>query len=322
MTPDEWAVAELLRAGRVLTSPFTPVRERAWATLFRADAEGGPVWLKVCAPGTAHEAGLYAILTRRAPGSVLAPLAVAAERGWLLLPQGGPSLRETVGASVDVATWERLLQQYAQLQRALEGSVAEMLAVGTPLRGPADLPTVRERLLADAGLMMLGQHDGLTVKQQQSLVASAGTYASQCADLASLGIPLTLQHDDLHDNNVFAAGEPGGPMTIYDWGDSVVGHPFGTLLVTLRVVADLTGLPYGDPALLRLRDAYLDEWTGDYDRATLVEAARLAVRVGGVSRADCWRRALLTATGEQRSEHADAVPGWLVEQGGPTPLEG
>ena len=321
MTPEEWANTQLRRAGRVLTEPFQLVRGRAWATMFRAGTDGGQVWLKVCSPGTAHEAGLYPILARHAPGSVLAPLAIEAERGWLLLPHGGPSVREVAGASVDLGTWERLLGQYAQLQRALAGSVADMLAVGTPMLGPADLPAVRERLLADAGLVLLGQESGLTDQQLRSLVAAAPAYASDCSELASLGIPLTVQHDDLHDNHVFAAASPGGPMTVYDWGDAVVGHPFGTLLVTLRVVADATGLAYGAPGLLRLRDAYLEAWTGDHDRATLVDAARLAVRVGGVSRADCYRRALLTATAEQRAEHADSVPGWLVEQGGPTPLE-
>lgn len=320
-TPEDWATSALRRLGRTVVTPFEQVRARAWSTVCRAGTAQGAIWLKTCAPGTAHEAGLYLVLARHAPGSVLRPLAVDGDRGWLLLPDGGPSLREVAGAAADLETWERLLGQYADLQRALEGSVTEMLAAGTPRRGPTDLPTVREDLLADAGLMMLGHADGLSVDQRRHLVAAAPAYAADCSQLESLGIPLTVQHDDLHDNNVFAAGWPGGQMTFFDWGDAVVGHPFGTLLVTLRVVADVTALPYGDPVLLRLRDAYLEAWTGDHDRATLVEAARLAVRVGGVSRADCYRRALLTATAVQRAEHGDAVPGWLVEQGGPTPLE-
>ena len=62
---------------------------------------------------------------------------------------------------------------------------------------------------------------------------------------------------------------PGGPMRVFDWGDAVVGHPFGTLLVTLRVVAHWTGLPNGAPELLRLRDAYLEPWTDDSTAPTL-----------------------------------------------------
>ena len=77
-------------------------------------------------------------------------------------------------------------------------------------------------------------------------------------------------------------------------------------------------LEYGAAELLRLRDAYLEAWTGDHDRDDLVEAARLAVRVGGVSRADCYRRALLESHGP-RPPFEEAA--WLKEQRGPTPLE-
>ena len=102
-------------------------------------------------------------------------------------------------------------------------------------------------------------------------------------------------------------------MRVFDWGDAVVGQPFGTLLVTLRVVAHWTGLPNGAPELLRLRDAYLEPWTDGWDRATLVEACRLALRVGGVLRSDCYRRALLEATPAGRAEFGDGVPQWLLE---------
>ncbi|MBX6724117.1 MAG: phosphotransferase, partial [Dactylosporangium sp.] len=37
-------------------------------------------------------------------------------------------------------------------------------------------------------------------------------------------VPVTLQHHDLHGGNVFQTGQ------VFDWGDSVIGHPFGVLL--------------------------------------------------------------------------------------------
>ena len=73
--------------------------------------------------------------------------------------------------------------------------------------------------------------------------------------------------------------------------------------------------------LLRLRDAYLEPWTGDHDRTTLEEACRLALRVGCVLRADCYRRAQLEATPAGREEFGDGVPGWLSEHVAPTPVE-
>jgi hypothetical protein len=260
------------------------------------------------------------VLVRHCPEHVLAPVALDAGRGWLLLPDGGRTLRDVDGGT-DLAIWERLLAGFAQMQRTLVPYVGELLGAGTPDRRPARLPALRDALLGDRDLVMLGRPDGLTEEQHASLVAGAPAYAAMCADLDAFGVPASLQHDDLHDNNVFAPTAPGGPLRIFDWGDSVVGHPFGTLLVSLRVVAHLTGLAYGSPALLRLRDAYLEPWTADLDRADLVEACRLALRIGGVLRADCYRRALLEATPAGRQAYADGVPQWLLEGDRPTPVE-
>jgi hypothetical protein len=230
-------------------------------------------------------------------------------------------MRQVEGASADLAMWERMLVEYAEMQRAAEPYIDELLAAGTPDRRPERLPVVRDALLADRDLLMVRLPDGLTEEQLHALVAGAPAYAAICAELAAVRVPPSLQHDDLHDNNVFAPEAPGGPMRVFDWGDAVVGQPFGTLLVTLRVVAHSTGLQNGAPELLRLRDAYLEPWTDGWDRATLEEACRLALRVGGVLRSDCYRRALLEATPAGRAEYGDGVPQWLLEGGQPTPLE-
>lgn len=316
----EWVGARLaesgLRAERDETTRVTP-----WSVVVHVHTCAGTFWFKANADGVAHEAGLLEVLARRAPGHTLVPLAVDRDRGWMLLPDGGPTLRDVGSGADDRAGWERMLVEYADLQRTLEPYVGELLAAGTPDRRPDRLVAVRDALLADRSLVMVGHPKGLTEAQYADLLADRPTFATMCRDLEQTGIAATVQHDDLHDNNVFAAKAPGGSLRVFDWGDSVVGHPFGTLLVTLRVVAMRTGWAYGSRGLLRLRDAYLEPWTGDHDRATLEEACRLALRVGCVLRADCYRRALLEATPAGREEFGDGVPGWLSEHVAPTPVE-
>jgi hypothetical protein len=289
--------------------------------VFKVPTTAGTHWFKANAVGMAHEAALVEVLARRVPAQVLAPVAIDTEQGWLLLPDGGPTLRDVEGSAADLTLWEQMLVEYAGFQRSLEPWVAELLAAGAPDGRPGQLPQVRAALLADRELVLLGRPQGLTEQQHADLVAGAPAYALLCAELAAVGVPATLQHDDLHDHNVFVPVEPGGPLRIFDWGDAVVGHPFGTLLITLRVVSAGTGLPYGAPELLRLRDAYLEAWTDEWDRATLEESCRLALRVGGVLRADCCRRALLEATAGGRAEFGDWVAHWLLAERGPTPLD-
>jgi aminoglycoside phosphotransferase (APT) family kinase protein len=161
----------------------------------------------------------------------------------------------------------------------------------------------------------------MTAEQRERQRAASSSYAAMCADLAASGVPPSLQHDDLHDANVFVAGSEDAPYRVFDWGDAAVAHPFTTLLVTLRVVALRASLAPGAPELLRLRDAYLEPWTAEHDARDLREAARLAVRTGVVSRAACYRRALLEATPAGVEEYGDGVPGWLQELFEPLPCE-
>ena len=133
-------------------------------------------------------------------------------------------------------------------------------------------------------------------------------YADACAELADSGIAATLQHDDLHDGNILQRG----PLFI-DWGDAIVGHPFGTMLATLNSVAYQHQLDLDDPALHRLADAYTETWTDVADRATLRRLVTLAVRVGPLTRALGWRRALVGCDDVSWTEWGDGVHGWLLE---------
>lgn len=151
----------------------------------------------------------------------------------------------------------------------------------------------------------------LSSDDRSRLRALLPTYADWCAELESMGIDSSLQHDDLHDGNVFVGA---GGDRIFDWGDSSVAHPFGTLLVTFRSVAN-RGL--GDEtastrALDRLRDAYLEPWTAEHSSGELTRAVALAMRVAIVGRSLSWKRALGGIPMDDRGEWADAV-GWLAD---------
>ena len=318
---DAWMGQQLARLGLRRTGAGTRDRSYPWSTVIEVLTSDGSVWFKANALGMHQEAALYEVLSRRAPEHVLQPLALDVERGWLLLPDGGPTLRASEGARTDLAVWERMLVEYADLQRSMEPHVGELLAAGLVDATPAALPAMRDALLADPRLLLLDTDKGLSSAERDELVAYAPVYAAQCRDLAAFGIPVTLQHDDLHDHNVFAPASPGGSLRVFDWGDAVVGQPFGTLLISLRFVAMLANLDPGADELLRLRDAYLEAWIGDYDRADLVDAARLAVRVDAVARADCFRRAVLEWDRGYRTIFDEGVPSWLREQRGPTPLD-
>ena len=118
---DGWVSDRLAEVGRRATGPADSERLVPWSAVWRVPTDGGPVWFKACTVGVRHEPALYQVLVRREPGHVLTPLAVDLERHLLLLPDGGPTLRQTEGARTDVAAWERMFQEYAarSAQRAV-----------------------------------------------------------------------------------------------------------------------------------------------------------------------------------------------------------
>ncbi|MEU5965690.1 aminoglycoside phosphotransferase family protein [Micromonospora parva] len=316
MRARSWVDAHLSRAGRRVTGLVEP-RERPWSLVWRVPTDDGPVWFKANNPGTVHEAVLITALAEVTPDRVLTPIAVDPEQGWSLLPDGGESLRDVLARDSDLAHWERALPGYAALQLASAPHADELVARGVPDQRPEVLAGLFVELLDDREALLIGAEGGLSPEMHERLRAEVPSYAQRCRRLADIGIPATVQHDDLHDGNVFAG--PDG-YRYFDWGDASVAHPFGTLLVTLRAVAAARRLAADDAQLVRLRDAYLETWTDRYDRRTLVEAADLAIALGPVSRSLSWRRALDT-TAESRAEYAAAVPGWLEELFAASPLQ-
>jgi hypothetical protein len=261
---------------------------RPWSTVLRVPTASGDVWFKAAVPGLAHDAGVTEVLARLKPDVVLTPLALDAERGWMTLPDGGERLREVLERERNPRRWLDIMPRYAKLQIASAACLDELLDRGLPDFRLARMPELVDEVAAEVGLEP--PHPGR--------VDDLG------AELESLGISETVQHDDLHDGNVFV--RPDGGYAIFDWGDSCASHPFASLVVGLRGIAYRFELAERDPDLERVRDAYLEPWTAYGDRASLLRAVELSEAVGRLCRALAWLRAGGVAHDPESQESARA----------------
>jgi hypothetical protein len=300
-----WADTALDDVGLRRTS-WTAPHSRAWSAVLRLETTGDPFWLKANGDGTRREAALLATLADLDIAATPRPVATDATLGLTLMPDGGATVREAHGGRTPHAVLEDLVARYAALQRTTTPHVETLVACGLDDVRPALMPGLLAGLVEECARAE-GEHV-LTTGDAARLRAVLPAYAEACAELAASGIAPALQHDDLHDNNVLARG----PVFI-DWGDAVVGHPFGTMLVTLNTTAYHHDLGPDDPVLHRLVDAYTEVWTDVADRATLRRLVGLAVRVGPLTRAMGWRRALEGCDAPSWSEWGDGVHGWLLE---------
>ena len=99
----------------------------------------------------------------------------------------------------------------------------------------------------------------------------------------SSSIPETIQHDDLHDGQIFVDGKR---YLFFDWGDACVSHPFFTMAVTLEgcLAWGLDDVE-GSEETSRYRDAYLGPFASFGTRSELEEAHAVALRLGWICRA-------------------------------------
>jgi thiamine kinase-like enzyme len=153
---------------------------------------------------------VLAILGQVAP-ELLPEVIASTDDGWLLLVDAGDRAREH---PID---WRQMLRAYAELQRGAAAHVDALLAAGAYDNRPG---SVVERARA---LMHY-----LPVDLAAELEARLPHVSEQLDRLAASRLPVTIDHGDLHDANVFSSE---GQVRIIDWGDSAVAHPFFTLSV-------------------------------------------------------------------------------------------
>lgn len=281
---------------------------RIWSTVLKVPTERGNVFFKAGGVTQHFEPALLAMLAERRPADTLVPLATDAGRGWSLLPDGGPTMRQALQGQVGLDEWTKLLSSYAKLQIAAS-EWADLPATGLPVRPLESLAETFAEILDDKDLTHVrDQEDFLTQAQFDRLMGMRGEFSEMAAELAGSGIPQSLEHGDLHDANVFANG------LIYDWGDSSLSFPFFTLIIPIRQMATkLEVSQYADhPALLQLRDAYLGEWKEFAPQEKLVRTWKTAFRLGKFVRAIGWYDVVKKSeTGGE--EYEDSVTGWLLE---------
>ena len=307
----EWLDSRLAEARIRRTGEVEQPRIRAWATVLRVPSDAGLLWLKASSYETGFEPALYELLVETATDQVLHPIASDTARDWVLLPDGGPSLGRTLGDGDPCPVLESVLPAYGRLQLALAGRVDDLLDLGLDDMRPERAGERFDEAAAAVGRAVT-QED---VAAYDRTLAMRPRFLEWAAELALSPVPPSLDHNDLHSDNVLVpAGQPGAAPRFYDWGDSVVAHPFATMLHGLGWVAAHLGTDQDDARILRLRDAYLGAFADYGTPRELARTLELACRVAMVARTLTWARAIAmgdAATGFERAPltHFLAIPG-------------
>lgn len=279
---DAWITEVCETLGRVRVGPAR-LRGRMWSVVARVPVTDGALWFKANPPRSAFEPALSSLLAHWSPQDAPPVRAVDTERAWALTEDVGERLDALLKQDPDISHLFVPLRRYAALQRALCDRVEDLLALGLPDARPANIPALFESVLAHAPSGLL-DHEVVT-----KAAARLPELAAWADELEAIGLPPSIDHQDLHPGNVLGLGADARP---FDWGDACVGHPFGSLLVPLRALPDFLGMAVDDPGAARLREVYLEPWLADghLTKRQLERALSLAMRLTMVMRAHTWTR--------------------------------
>ena len=179
------------------------------------------MWAKAVPEVFAHEVAVTSLLADIDPGVV--PPVVAADPAlgrFITVHVDGPALAAVVD---EPAAWQATMSRLAELQRvAGRGTrrARDRGRGGAPLAGLADAVP---RLLADDDAAP-GRAAGWPVAAEAAALRDGvPSVVAACHELASSGVPDSLEHGDLSADEVII-GEMG-PVFL-DWSDGSITHPF------------------------------------------------------------------------------------------------
>jgi hypothetical protein len=306
---EAWIDEALTGAGERRRGQFQQIQVRPWSTVLQVETDGGTRFAKAGAATQRQEPAVLRILAELDPSLVPVLLAADEERGWSITADAGRQARQLPDADAVLDAFTAVLPRYADLQIAATRHLDALLDAGVPDARSGSLVASLGRALDDADWFEGPFEDALAPREIDELRDRLPQLARLTAELEAGPIAPSIQHDDLHDANLFL-GDGG---RILDWGDAVIGHPFGSLRVVGIALENRFELDAAGPEVQRLWVAYLEPWETLAPRAELLELARRAVELDAASRALTWTRIIEMLPGEEIAEWRYAPAAWMRE---------
>ncbi|HEY7623595.1 MAG TPA: phosphotransferase [Candidatus Limnocylindria bacterium] len=301
-----WARRRIADQG-LAAGKTTQFHVRPWSTVFRIATARDPIYFKAVWPLQRPEVGISDSLAAWRPNDVAGVPAIDERRGWFLMEDAGIRLREVLAKDKDVRHWHRIVPRYAELQLAVATHVSELLAHGAPDRRGEALPGAYEQLLRKKKLLRVGAKDGLSEKEHARLLSLVPRVRDWCEQIAG-SVPDSINHDDLHDGQVFVKN---GHYRVLDWGDANVSHPFCSLAVVLRSVGYTFKLTEDSPELRRIVDLYLEPFTTVATMSHLRDTYQVARRLGRICRALTWAAVIPRLPPAWQRRERSSAAAWL-----------
>lgn len=229
---------------------------------------------------------------------------------FLMTSCGDDTLRHLFQEKVDLNILNAGIHNYTNIQRISECEVPQLLALGIPDWRLEQFPSLYYQLIKQEELLM---SDGLSEEELIQLNNSHRICINLCEALSQFRLPETINHCDFHENNMLL-NKKTGEISIIDWGETVISHPFFSLNGCLWNMTYFYQIKQTDKIYRDLQLQCIAPWLDLYDGNHLLKALNSANQLNGIFAALSYQRmysATMAQTRTVQQEHPGSIAGCL-----------
>jgi hypothetical protein len=281
----KWIADTLAGLEREITGEIEEVKVWQRSCVLSAPTREGLVFFKAVPEGLRVEMAVTQHIARHFPRHAPVVLAYDQRCRWML---SADMQGKTLWNLPDEGLWEQAVCEYARLQIACIPQAAHLPALDCPVRRVEDMPQAIRHFQEHALCFQAGKLGEMSPEEKTRYAELLPRILEDCRSLAEAGLPVTLEHGDLNPMNIVVT--PRG-MVFFDWSDCSLSHPFFSLAALFGFLDRFFAKPQEVKA--QLSAAYLKEWHGLADQATLEKAFAAAQRLAWLHNALTFHQRIL-----------------------------
>lgn len=281
----EWAVQVLVSRGFKPTFSFEKVQKTAWSSVSRILTDVGFFYLKQTPPLLSLEPQVICLLHHHFAPRIPEVIDYNSDLNCFLMREMGVNFYHFKKNPKRKKWISEAIKQYKIIQKKSIPLINSFLALGVPDWRVVNLPTLFNNLIAQENLLL---EDGISRDELIKLSSLSSKCLKLCDQLSQFSISETLDHCDLHGGNILIE-EKTDEIAIIDWGETVITHPFFSLIFFLRNLTEY--YDFNENELWN--DFFSDQDSDNFDKILF-----LAKKIEPVYSALAFHRLLLSSNKE------------------------
>jgi len=304
----QWALEYLVSDNKYIIVSHQQIAKTSYSTIHKFATTQGVFYLKQTPQLLFQEAKTLAFLNREGCRNIPEIVAENSRLHCFMMPAcGDESLRHLFKGKVDSNLLDAGISNYTSIQRILEENAQQLLSLGMPDWRLEEFPSLYNQLIQQEALLI---SDGLTKEDLGQLHQLYPLCVKLCEDLTHYKIPETISHCDFHENNMLL-DKKTRIVTIIDWGEVVLSHPFFSLSGLLWNITYFNEVMFADLIYKKLQSQCIAAWQDLHNEEVLIKALTIANQLNGVYAALGYER-LYSATEKQSEGVAPAHRGAIA----------